>query len=458
MKKLCIIVFVSVFSWGFSQVPFPELSNHLAGFEQMVVMPSGNIIFSTTGKNERIWMGQFDQTGSNLSWCKEVFGTEYASPNGFVWSENESCFYLGGSGLWDNRWKGFLVKLDSMGNLIQEMFVHPDTYEVFLTDFVVSEKNIFVIGSANCQNPTVAKSYICCFSDSFQEIWKTEFQDQGLEKILKTETGGMIIFGYTLPEGQNYIMKLDEEGNLIWKKVFPRVGQIYGAVADADDKFLITGKSSNGTFLKKFDSQGEILWEKEFNIRPGIESWTKCVFSLDDGSGDLILVGTIGRVAISETFVFRINGNTAETQWERYFPGGTSAGVYDPISGNIFLGGYTQENVPQVIVIFQGINPIDDENPQPKNCRLEQNYPNPFNATTTIEYALPVTSGVNITIYDMTGQIVSELINNVQEPGLYHAVWDAHEMASGVYFFQIAAISTDKKETFNSVKKMTLVK
>jgi len=94
----------------------------------------------------------------------------------------------------------------------------------------------------------------------------------------------------------------------------------------------------------------------------------------------------------------------------------------------------------------------------PDSYALSQNYPNPFNPTTTIEYALPMMSRVNVVVYNMMGQIVSELVNNVQEPGLYHTTWNARDMSSGVYFVQITAKSTDGKETFNSVKKMMLLK
>lgn len=75
---------------------------------------------------------------------------------------------------------------------------------------------------------------------------------------------------------------------------------------------------------------------------------------------------------------------------------------------------------------------------------LKQNYPNPFNPTTTIEYSVPQQSRVSITIYNIAGQEIRNLINEFKEPGNYKVEWDGKDdngrvVSSGVYFYQMIA-------------------
>ena len=78
---------------------------------------------------------------------------------------------------------------------------------------------------------------------------------------------------------------------------------------------------------------------------------------------------------------------------------------------------------------------------------LFQNYPNPFNPSTTIRYGLPQQSFVSLAVYSVLGQLVTQLVNEQQEPGYHEAVFRGDGLAGGIYFFQIRAgdyVSTKK--------------
>ncbi len=94
----------------------------------------------------------------------------------------------------------------------------------------------------------------------------------------------------------------------------------------------------------------------------------------------------------------------------------------------------------------------------PVTYNIEQNYPNPFNPSTTIKYSLPNESKVKITVFNILGQRVSQLINDVQNAGYHEIVWSAHNFASGVYLYSIEAVSSNGKSNFTAVKKMILLK
>ena len=94
----------------------------------------------------------------------------------------------------------------------------------------------------------------------------------------------------------------------------------------------------------------------------------------------------------------------------------------------------------------------------PKEYTLYQNYPNPFNPSTTIKFALPFDSNVRIAIYNLLGEQVEVLFDQVKEVGYHNLNWNASSLASGVYIYTIEAKSLDGMKNFSSVKKMMLMK
>jgi len=88
----------------------------------------------------------------------------------------------------------------------------------------------------------------------------------------------------------------------------------------------------------------------------------------------------------------------------------------------------------------------------PRDFVLHQNYPNPFNPSTTIKYAVPKTSQVSIKVYDMTGQEVASLVNEIKEVGTYELKFDGRNLASGIYIYRMIA------DNFISVRKLNLLK
>ena len=84
---------------------------------------------------------------------------------------------------------------------------------------------------------------------------------------------------------------------------------------------------------------------------------------------------------------------------------------------------------------------------------LEQNYPNPFNPSTVIEFSLPEdVKNVKLSIYNVLGEKVTELVNTSLVAGKYSYTWNASAVATGMY---ICELRTDK---YVSVKKMLLLK
>ena len=95
---------------------------------------------------------------------------------------------------------------------------------------------------------------------------------------------------------------------------------------------------------------------------------------------------------------------------------------------------------------------------RPAAFALATNYPNPFNPATTIQYALPQSADVQLTVYNVVGQVVRTLVAEHQAAGRYLVAWDAtndngQSLSAGIYFYRLQAGGE-----FHAVRKMLLLK
>jgi|GEM_PF-491009 len=94
----------------------------------------------------------------------------------------------------------------------------------------------------------------------------------------------------------------------------------------------------------------------------------------------------------------------------------------------------------------------------PDQFGLSQNYPNPFNPSTLIQYSLPYRSTVRIRVFNVLGQLTTELVSGEQPAGYREVVWNA-AVPSGMYFYRIEAVSVnDPTYRFTAVRRMLLLK
>lgn len=151
------------------------------------------------------------------------------------------------------------------------------------------------------------------------------------------------------------------------------------------------------------------------------------------------------------------NGNTNKPQYYSY----TDAEL--PLVNKVWYRLKQIDNDGQykysktVSVDISTITGIEDES---KNLTfdLAQNYPNPFNPATKISYTLPTTSMVNITIVNVLGQRVANLVAEEMPAGKHEALWNASEFSSGVYIYKIQVVPVNGDQAFSAVRKMILAK
>ena len=119
--------------------------------------------------------------------------------------------------------------------------------------------------------------------------------------------------------------------------------------------------------------------------------------------------------------------------------------MQDWVSGN-------WENVFRMLMSYQWTTDVETVNQVASEYRLMNNYPNPFNPSTKIKFGVKENVNVSLKVYDILGSEIETLINEEKSARTHEIKWNAANLPSGVYFYQL------KAGDYTSVKKMILMK
>jgi hypothetical protein len=137
--------------------------------------------------------------------------------------------------------------------------------------------------------------------------------------------------------------------------------------------------------------------------------------------------------------------------WQQLRTGMTTSstlGIAVNDSGVVFVGTLNG----QVYRSAQPTVSMVDHSEHPWEFALYQNYPNPFNPSTTIRFAIPDSRFTLLRIFNLLGQQVATLVNEMKQAGQYEVKWDAEGLASGVYLYRLEA------GEFQETKRMVLMR
>jgi hypothetical protein len=142
------------------------------------------------------------------------------------------------------------------------------------------------------------------------------------------------------------------------------------------------------------------------------------------------------------------HGTTLEPHYYSYTDNTVTSGQWWYRLKQIDLDGTVHYTEGVQVNVITGV----EEKPIPTEFALAQNYPNPFNPSTLIEYALPKESHVKLEVYNILGQRVASLVDEIKSAGYYAEQFDATGLVSGVYFYCLHA------GEFVDTKKLLLLK
>lgn len=240
--------------------------------------------------------------------------------------------------------------------------------------------------------------------------------------------------------------------------------------------------NSTSYTLNSVDSNTTYFWRLNNTNESGTSQWSSTERFITAPSYIKILSPRGGdEIYVDSTYIVRWESNLRDTMSIELTSGNNIASVIGDtvVSGTNAIQWKVPSNLPydstyKIVVtslnynniygtnhytftIISNITDVKSAKSIVKSYQLEQNYPNPFNPSTNIGYSIPTESHVSLEIYNIIGQKIATLVNETQKPGNYQTTWNASNLASGIYFYSLKAVSTSGNN-FSSIKKMILLK
>lgn len=173
------------------------------------------------------------------------------------------------------------------------------------------------------------------------------------------------------------------------------------------------------------------------------------------------------------TIVFLRNvADTNEVTVETLSPKRISSRWYDEYNHPVAIDGddqiwvayesNTSSNMEGIVRILRQTTPVlNIPHTLPDKSYLSQNYPNPFNPTTSISFHISHPGFVRLSVYDILGRKIANLIHEQRQAGDYSIPFDAQNYSSGIYFYRLHITPIDRRQTFDefiTTRRMILLK
>ena len=252
------------------------------------------------------------------------------------------------------------------------------------------------------------------------------------------------LWGMSLNANYEFIIKLDIERNVIWQKYYygydPPEGQVshlFSAISATSDEGCIIGiwEDKNNNFSVDEDECRLVRYDSEGN-----ESYSISVLNRLDFIHRISENKYIYKVRGSSELTKIVDtGSELEKVWTSEFPG---IRAIRPVENGFVAAGVKDGNI--WVTEFDATTGIEHQSAIPEIAELYQNYPNPFNNSTLISYSVANTADVRLSVYNVKGELVRELVNRRQNKGRYSVVFKADDLNSGVYFCKLEIDGVEK--------------
>jgi len=433
------------------------------------ILPAPNNCFYFCGYIDNIissysYVLKIDQQGDTL-WSRRISGGLYTA----ALSSDSSCVI---ANLGDSL---SVIKVNSDGKILWNKSL---PFGFICDDIKRISDNGFIL----CGNSGL-KAIAVRIDSIGNIIWQKIFagsSTKGFYSVIESNQTGFVFTGYNQnPDTTKiYVVKLDFDGNLIWEKNYTASNNRNSGqkICHFKNTYLIGGNTdisiNEKTFILTIDTSGNLMQTKIWVPYGTSKEW------LDDLS-----VINPNKIVISK----RVDSSST---LYTYAKAQLVDSNFNLIKEQVYYPSYSYATFPSILplhnkdILFAGtfdyfsnwssrrydmyavrtdsnlntapfppIGLINNNQNQPKKYLLSQNFPNPFNPTTNIKYSVKENSFISITVYDVTGKLVTELVKQKQSAGTYEVDFDGSALASGLYFY---SLTSDNR--IIETKKMILLK
>ncbi len=422
-----------------------------------------------------IWLIKTNSSGDTL-WTKTFGGSE---------DDNSSCVRQTSDGGYilfaetvsfgPTYWKAWLIKTDATGDKTWTKLIGENRHYFIQSGFELFGGDYIFVGYHKASGAGQEDIWFVKTNHSGDTVWTKTFGGTGNDissTFQQTNDGGYIIAASTNSFGAgNYdawLIRTNADGDTIWTRTYGGADTDHASdVKQTDDNgFIIAGSTRsfghannyNDAWLIKTNFNGDTTWTKTF----GGDLHDGALSVQQTSDGGFLIVGNLGIDSFNRDIWLIKTNASGDSLWTKTF-GGANWDIgrsTEPTSdgGYIICGDFYQSSTNNYDIWLLKIEP-DPNNVQPleqgnipDNYILKQNYPNPFNPATTIEFGIPESQFVTITIYNLLGEQLGLIVNEELSEGNYQANWDAKDFPSGVYLYKLQA------GEYNQLNKMILMR
>jgi PKD repeat protein len=250
----------------------------------------------------------------------------------------------------------YLIKTDKAGNIVWKKTFGEEYYEGGQSVQQTADGGYILCGYTNSEGAGSSDIYLIKTDNLGNQLWKKTFGGTSTDagySVKQTVDGGYILLGYTISEGAGsldvYLIKTDNFGNLVWKKTFGGTESDFGASVQqtSDGGYILLGYTASegagqdDVYLIKTDNLGNMVWKKIFG-GTGNDSGLSVQQTSD--SGYILLGNTHSEGAGSSDFYLIKTDNAGNLIWKKTLGGANSefgSSVQQTVDGGYILLGDT---------------------------------------------------------------------------------------------------------------------
>jgi hypothetical protein len=413
-----------------------------------------------------VYLIKTDNAGDTM-WTRTYGGSQSDVANWVEQTSDEGYIITGltysfGAGLRDL----YLIKTDSAGDTVWTRTYGGPDLDAGGSVRETSDGGYVIAGSTWSYGAGAEDVYLIKTDSIGDVVWTRTYGGADMENgwsIEETSDEGYIIAGFTRSFGAGsydvYLVKTDSLGDTVWTRTYGGAAADYAWSVEetGDGGYIIAGETwsfgagMGDAFLVKTDSGGDTVWTRTYgglSVDGGHSVG-------ETGDGGYIIAGWADSFSPEDLYLIKTDSG-GDTMWTRTYGGmdvdwgysveQTSDGGYI-IAGGAQSFGAGDWDVYLIKTDADGLVQVTEGHEEilrPASWHLSQNHPNPFRAATTITYALPDAEPVTLSIYDIRGALVRNLVGGTVSAGHHQVVWDGrdargHSVASGMYFCSMEA-------------------
>jgi hypothetical protein len=366
------------------------------------IIPSGDGSFllagsgTPLGNRGYIYLVKVNNQGDTL-WT-HTYGTGGLSSfwANSITSAGDGGFLLAGNCAGGGEGASLLMKVDSQGDSLWTLYYTAG--ELFWANSIIpsGDGGFLLAGGGE------ALMWLMKVNEQGDTVWARTYGSGGANSITSSGSGGFLLAGTAF--GDLCVLKVNAQGDSLWKRTYED-GEANSIISTSDGDFLLAGFSSGDMCMIKLNSQGDTLWTRSSGGSGNEEAKS----ALQMAGGNYLIAGSTDPFSIGDTDIWLVCME------------GPSAGI---------------ESRPVTIPL----------------CFNFDLHPNPFNHSTVLRYDLPVAGFINLSVCDISGRKVAELVNGMRQTGTHEVTFDGTGLASGVYLCRLQAGG------HTEIQKMVLMK